>query len=276
MLADCQETLFQQMLLDEITSSIRPAIIFEDNMGCIYLTKNQQVGPRTKHIDIRHHFIRQNVANSNIRVCFIPTEENESDIATKNLPEKLFKIHADNLLNGTLPYWIREDVETNSRLTSDLKTTMVGLDPEVSPTMENIKVTVKNQTLDPRLGFKDSKATKTQDSLKLVNELHSDSYMAESKDGPGHKLSELVNEQISEDKQAPHMICQGQLESSWTLVCKAGKTRCERNVVKNSQRGILRCTDGEPYRPKHDGSKTKTKFGKTGLRTIKPNAGARK
>jgi hypothetical protein len=118
----CQETLFLQMLLDEVAESVRPAVIYEDNMGCIYLTRNQQVGARTKHIDVRHHFIRENVENGNVKVCFVPTEDNEADCCTKNLPEKIFAKHASDLLNGTLRYWIGEDVGNDirdSRLTSD-------------------------------------------------------------------------------------------------------------------------------------------------------------
>ena len=34
-----------------------PGIIYEDNEGAIFLAKNQQVGMRTKHIDIKYHFI---------------------------------------------------------------------------------------------------------------------------------------------------------------------------------------------------------------------------
>ena len=52
-----QETLFQQMLLDEIATCNKPGIIFEDNTGAIYLVKNKQVGPRTNHVSARHHFI---------------------------------------------------------------------------------------------------------------------------------------------------------------------------------------------------------------------------
>jgi hypothetical protein len=122
--AHCQETRFMQQLLDEVAhdESERPAVIYEDNMGCIYLTRNQQVGQRTKHIDVRHHYIREHVGNENVKVCFVGTSDNESDICTKNLPEPAFTKHATNLLNGTLRHWIGEDVKTDirdSRLTSD-------------------------------------------------------------------------------------------------------------------------------------------------------------
>ena len=54
-----QETLFSQMLIKEIANVSLKAIIYEDNTGAIFLVKNQQVGARTKHIDVRHHFIRE-------------------------------------------------------------------------------------------------------------------------------------------------------------------------------------------------------------------------
>ena len=113
----CQETIFIQSLLDEISTSTKPAIIYEDNMGCIYLTKNYQVGTRTKHIDVRHHYIRDHIENGSVEVRFVRSDNNESDICTKNLPEKFFMKHAINLMNGTLRYWLREDVvnEIHSR-----------------------------------------------------------------------------------------------------------------------------------------------------------------
>ena len=57
-LSECaQEAVFTQSLLWEILGEVTMAIIYEDNLGAIYLTKNQQVSARTKHIDIRHHFL---------------------------------------------------------------------------------------------------------------------------------------------------------------------------------------------------------------------------
>jgi hypothetical protein len=76
-----QETKFQQMLLDEIATNVIPAVVFEDNQGCIYLVKDQQVGPRTKHIDVRMHFMRNDVNAGRVKVIFVPSEENESDIS---------------------------------------------------------------------------------------------------------------------------------------------------------------------------------------------------
>jgi hypothetical protein len=43
---------FVQQLLEEIAECKTPGIILEDNMGAIFLVKNQQVGSWTKHIDM--------------------------------------------------------------------------------------------------------------------------------------------------------------------------------------------------------------------------------
>ena len=53
-----QEIMFQQMLLNEVAHSVLPAAMFEDNSGAIFLSKNKQVSQRTKHIDLRYHFLR--------------------------------------------------------------------------------------------------------------------------------------------------------------------------------------------------------------------------
>jgi hypothetical protein len=58
-LSECaQEAIFTQSLIQEITGELKTAIIYEDNLGAIYLVKNRQVSGRTKHIDVRHHYLR--------------------------------------------------------------------------------------------------------------------------------------------------------------------------------------------------------------------------
>ena len=130
-------------------------MIYEDNTGCIYLVKNQQVGPRTKHIDVRHHYIRRQVSNEYIVVMFKRSEFNPSDILTKNGTEKLFVPHSEALLNGTLECW-REDVEnivrqhladTSPAVTSESKTRGGSLDSDgrVSPSDPGWKTATKRR-----------------------------------------------------------------------------------------------------------------------------------
>jgi hypothetical protein len=76
--------------LEELTEKRKPAIINEDNLGTIFLVKNQQVSSRTKYIDIRHHYMRDLQDNQALDVRFKRSENNSTDIMTMtNTPSKL-------------------------------------------------------------------------------------------------------------------------------------------------------------------------------------------
>ncbi|KAI2497433.1 gag-polypeptide of LTR copia-type [Fragilaria crotonensis] len=110
------------MLLDEVMRYPKEeklvGRVYEDNLGAIYLVKNQHVGARTKHIDVRAHFIRELEEAGYLKVQFVRSEENSADILNKNCPEKLHTKHAARIRNGNLECW-REDVEDKRLLTSD-------------------------------------------------------------------------------------------------------------------------------------------------------------
>ena len=72
------------MLLGEMTEVEKPFVIYEDDQGTIFLAKNRQVGIHTKHIDIRHRFLRYIVEDKNLDIQYIRSEENPAEIITKN------------------------------------------------------------------------------------------------------------------------------------------------------------------------------------------------
>ena len=47
---------------------------------------------RTKHIDVRYHFIRGVVAKGDIKVCKISTHDNTADMITKHVPVAKFEL----------------------------------------------------------------------------------------------------------------------------------------------------------------------------------------
>ncbi|RCU36414.1 hypothetical protein DVA76_18100, partial [Acinetobacter baumannii] len=61
-----------------------------DNTSAINLTKNPILHSRTKHIEIRHHFIRDHVAKGDIKLEFVNTQNQLADIFTKPLDETRF------------------------------------------------------------------------------------------------------------------------------------------------------------------------------------------
>ncbi len=113
-LSECaQEAMFTKSLVEEITGIKTPsALIYEDNLGAMFLAKNAQVSGRTKHIDVRHHFIRDLIREKSLELKFVKSENNPADIMTKNTNRELFLLHQHQLLTGTLPCW-REDVNSD-------------------------------------------------------------------------------------------------------------------------------------------------------------------
>ena len=78
-----------------------PTTLWVDNQSTIAMTKNSRFHARTKHIDIRHHFVREAVEHQTISVKYIPTSENIADGLTKPLPRPAFELFVRNL--GLLP-----------------------------------------------------------------------------------------------------------------------------------------------------------------------------
>ncbi len=59
--------------------------IYSDSQGSIALTKNPEYHSRTKHIDIQHHFVRDQVSIGNVSFTYVPTQDMLADVLTKSL-----------------------------------------------------------------------------------------------------------------------------------------------------------------------------------------------
>ena len=95
-----QETLFQYNLLGEWGEGEYPAMILEDNTAALYLIKNQHVSARTKHIDIKHHFIRHHNEAGLFVGLHVRSEDNNSDMLSKNLVGDLYEKHSQEVGTG--------------------------------------------------------------------------------------------------------------------------------------------------------------------------------
>ena len=87
-----QEALWLRTILMELNFPQEgPTPIYEDNQGCIAMTlTNGGHHSRTKHIDIKHHFIRNCVEDQTVILVWISTKQMIADILTKALPLKTF------------------------------------------------------------------------------------------------------------------------------------------------------------------------------------------
>jgi Reverse transcriptase (RNA-dependent DNA polymerase)/gag-polypeptide of LTR copia-type len=86
-----KEGIWLRSFVSEITGKPEvPLTISCDNQGAIALSKDNKFHARTKHIDLRYHFIREAVEDGKIKVKYVPTDDNVSDIFTKALPKPKF------------------------------------------------------------------------------------------------------------------------------------------------------------------------------------------
>ena len=94
-----REAIWLRYLLSELTSPLtRPTLLRCDNMSTIKLTSSTDVfHARTKHIDIRFHFIRWILEDKKIRLIYCPTEDMVADVLTKALPSPKVKHFASAL-----------------------------------------------------------------------------------------------------------------------------------------------------------------------------------
>ena len=89
------EAIWLRLLCSELGMAINNAttVIWEDNQGTIALSKGPSKRNVSKHIDIRHHFIRQHVKNGEVVLKYIKTNENVADAMAKPLPRPVFLQH---------------------------------------------------------------------------------------------------------------------------------------------------------------------------------------
>ena len=87
-----QEALWMRQLSAELNGKLptEAIVIFEDNQSAIAMTKNPQFHGRSKHIEIKYHFVRDKVAEGIVEIQYCPTTEMIADMLTKALPKDVF------------------------------------------------------------------------------------------------------------------------------------------------------------------------------------------
>ena len=70
---------------------MRAIVILCDNQSCIKMTENSVFNDRSKHIEIRYHFIRDMVQRGALKLQYISTDEQVDDVMTKPLSRVKFE-----------------------------------------------------------------------------------------------------------------------------------------------------------------------------------------
>jgi cellulose biosynthesis protein BcsQ len=75
----------------------KPLLIYIDSTGSMSLAHNPRHHDRTKHIDVRHHFIREATENGHVELQHVSSEKNTADVLTKPLPQPLHELHTSSM-----------------------------------------------------------------------------------------------------------------------------------------------------------------------------------
>ena len=97
--AAIQEVLWLRDLLAEMGLQVQwGSLVHGDNQSTLAVSKNGVKSDRTKHVDVKYHFITQTVDEGAVRLKWIPTTEQQADIFTKPLAAPVFELLRGQLM----------------------------------------------------------------------------------------------------------------------------------------------------------------------------------
>ena len=102
--AASREAVWLRALLFDLCQGARGATIIRcDNRGAVSLTENAIKHKVNKHIDVRHHYVRDLVRRSQIAVMWVTSQNMVADVLTKPLPRNRFERWKQTLLGYRMP-----------------------------------------------------------------------------------------------------------------------------------------------------------------------------
>lgn len=87
-----KEALWLRMLLKDFNVDVsEPVTIREDNQACISIAEEDKPTKRLKHVDVRFHFVREEIQRRTIQLEYVASEDQLADIMTKGLPRPQYE-----------------------------------------------------------------------------------------------------------------------------------------------------------------------------------------
>ncbi|KAL5858125.1 hypothetical protein ACOSQ3_005583 [Xanthoceras sorbifolium] len=86
-----KEAIWMRGLFGELSLDHKVIVVHCDSQSAIHLTKDQMFHERTKHIDVKYHFVRDIISQGDISVKKIGTADNPADMLTKSLSVSKFR-----------------------------------------------------------------------------------------------------------------------------------------------------------------------------------------
>ncbi|OXB40707.1 hypothetical protein B1J91_Tkp57 [Nakaseomyces glabratus] len=87
-------------LCDEIKKPLKDKVLYVDNQPAIRIAENPVLHDKIKHIQVKYHYIRQQVAEKNVRIQYVPTKSQLADIMTKIIPRTQYEVLRNSILTS--------------------------------------------------------------------------------------------------------------------------------------------------------------------------------
>jgi len=95
----CTEVMFVKQVLEFLHVPVKlPIEVHVDNVGAIFLANNATTGQHTRHIDVRHHYVREYIENDIVVIRFVKSGDNDVDPYTKNTAKEIFEKHGSKYM----------------------------------------------------------------------------------------------------------------------------------------------------------------------------------
>ncbi|GKC66740.1 hypothetical protein Tco_1099338 [Tanacetum coccineum] len=140
-----------------------------DNKSAIALCCNNVQHSRAKHIDIRYHFIKEQVENRIVKLYFVRTEYQLADIFTKPLPRERFNFLIDKLgMRSMSPETLKRLAEETDKIITSITAQQTKLDLELVPKEDRLDIGKCNGIIPHGLKPKEETFQVVLDALALT------------------------------------------------------------------------------------------------------------
>ncbi|GJZ23819.1 hypothetical protein Tco_0561278 [Tanacetum coccineum] len=124
--------------------------LYCDNKSVITLCCNNVQHSRDKHIDVRYHFIKEQVENGILELYFVRTEYQLANIFTKPLPRERFNFLIEKLgMRSMSPKMLKRLIEEEDKIMSSITTQQTKHDLELVPKEKRLEIVKCNERLHP-------------------------------------------------------------------------------------------------------------------------------
>ena len=97
------EAVKEVMLVVQLLGSMKivikyPVMVRVDNVGAIFMASNVITTCHTKHVDIRYKYVNEYVEANVVKIVFVKSADNDSNILTKDLSAELHEKHSKKVM----------------------------------------------------------------------------------------------------------------------------------------------------------------------------------